>query len=1071
MPAAGLWKLLPASFAVALLLARPAGAQAPSASASASVAAAPPPAPSDPRIAQIRALLRADLAVEVEPASLFDVPLGDAAVIEVERVRLRALLRIIDEASEAPSAAPSEPAPKPPKSPKPAPSAQPVATPVSSTRLEIAGLAAGGWKDRVELDRARLAFYELPAAERADLLAAHKERRAAARPKETAEEQRAREADAERKKALQAAAEARSEAERLVAEEMARVIGVESQIDRVREGLAVDRAKLAARRDEILGWQRRIRDAKAAGPADADAAYSALRTTLRASRDALDAALDAQDDETSKVPRLGADPTSELGSDASTDELRKRRAEVEKLARVAQAEELELRAQRPAALQEEIATLNRERLGLLSAMSPDLRSATTGFTESGIDQARSEVRQLVLILRSHRAIVAEWLTTLRESGGRQGVSVWTLVTVLVPWVLSGLAFVWLRRRSPAFLAATQARFLELDRSERRTVPSWQSRVLVIARGVHRPLEWLAFFWLLVSLLPTTARSLLEVEILVIVVGWTLGGALVVNAINSIAAATDAEATASKEVPQLRLRSLQLVGRVVVIFALILVLSARLVGEGTLYSWVISTCWFAALPVFLLLVRWWREIVFERVERVRRKTGFQSWVLANRRGWTSFLAAMTAAVHLFTLGAYKVLRSWITSFDIARRAHAYLFKRGLDRMVETEGRAKAKPLGEAMHEHLAPDRPSDRWLACPADEVVTHLRARLDRGGVGIVAVVGPIGLGKTTLLNHLASQMPEARQATCHATTTPEDLAALLEPRADQEAAQGKALKRPRVILLDEAHALVRPVAGGLRPFDAALAFARTAGQGAIWVFALDSIIWPFLKRARDGRPLFDDVLTLAPWSDESIGELLSSRCADAGMTPTFEDLIDKLPPGADEIDKQEALAAKRTGYFRMVWDYARGNPALALEAWRSSLVEDDVPVAGVGEATTEKDGDEATAEPSPEASGEEASDSVGPVKARLVRVRPLHTPPATRLEALPDPALFILRAVLQLSRATVPELALATRLSEGQVRNAVSFGVSQGYYAVDADVVRVTWPWLRSVTLWLERRHLLVNK
>ena len=79
---------------------------------------------------------------------------------------------------------------------------------------------------------------------------------------------------------------------------------------------------------------------------------------------------------------------------------------------------------------------------------------------------------------------------------------------------------------------------------------------------------------------------------------------------------------------------------------VLLVSARLVGKGTVYSWVYSTCWFAAIPVFLILVRWWREVVFERVERVRRKSALQAWMLVNRSGWKSFFAAMVAAVQLF-----------------------------------------------------------------------------------------------------------------------------------------------------------------------------------------------------------------------------------------------------------------------------------------------------------------------------------------------------------------------------------------------------------------------------------------
>jgi len=182
---------------------------------------------------------------------------------------------------------------------------------------------------------------------------------------------------------------------------------------------------------------------------------------------------------------------------------------------------------------------------------------------------------------------------------------------------------------------------------------------------------------------------------------------------------------------------------------------------------------------------------------------------------------------------------------------------------------------------------------------------------------------------------------------------------------------------------------------------------------------------------LFDEVVTLRPWTDEQIGVLLTQRTADAEMVATFEDLLEKLPATADEIDKQEALTARRVAYFRMVWDYTGGNPAMALEAWRASLSEDATGIA---------------------------------------RVRPLVVPEASELEVLPDSALFILRAIMQMDPATVPDIAKATRVAEAQVLNAVKFGLSHGYLAAVGKGVRVEWAWLRSVVLLLERRHLLVN-
>ena len=961
----------------------------------------------DPRTAQIRALLAGTLAVDIAPQSLFEVPLTNEPALEVEAVRLRTLLRVVDQAADAGT----------PGRVKVAPTAAAIA----SAHADIETLDPARWHAREALDRARLDFYSLSAKERASLLSAQDVRVQAAKPKETEEERRAREASEERERALAAARAARSEAERLVGKELARLIGVEQSVAQARDHFNDVRVELATRKDSLLGWQHRVSDAKLASSASADDTYEALRKTLRGSRDDLDHALDTLDATSSNVPDIGPDPLGYIPSDISVEHVRKRRAAIVKLIADARREERMLREERAAVLLSEIDSLNRARLGLLSYLSPEKRRAITGFTAAGFDQARSEGRQLLLILRYHRHVVLRWVGDFARRRGIAGVSGWDVAAVMVPWLLAVLAFLWLRLRSVKWLAVAEERLAKADRREQRTAPGALLRAVRFLSGFHRTLEWLLLFALTVWTLPVSARALLEVQLLEVILGWSLGGALIVNVVNAIATTAS---RSSDDVGSLRLRSLRLVGRVVVVFALVLLVSVRLVGEGTIYSWVSSTCWFAALPVFLILVRWWREIVFERVERARRKSALQAWVLANRRGWKSFFAAMIAAVHLFGVGSYKVIRNRVTRFNLARRAHAYLFKRELDRIAGEKTSVPLVELSRAAFASLAPDRSSAVWVECSAARELLAIHEQRVNGRGGIIAVVGARGSGKSSLLRRFAGQSGGALSVSLRGQNSFDQVRAAF---GDGEASTND----PALVLLEDAQSLIKPLRGGLRAFDDALAFALERTQRTLWVFAIDAVLWPFLSRARDARPLFEEVITLAPWRDEQIGALLSERSAEAQIVPTFEDLLDKLPISADEIDRQEALAARRAGYFRMIWDYARGNPAIALEVWRASLSED---AAGV------------------------------------VRVRSLTAPDAGELEHLPDSALFILRAILQMDPATLEEVARATRLSDAHVQNTIRFGRNRGYIVEERGKLRVAWAWLRSVVLLLERRHLLVN-
>ena len=747
-----------------------------------------------------------------------------------------------------------------------------------------------------------------------------------------------------------------------------------------------------------------------------------------ASRDDLSAALERLSSDASAVPALGPDPLLDVPPEIPTGQVRQRRELVARDIAQARAEERSLREERAATLLEEIDTLNRERLGLLAFLSPEEREAITGFTGAGWDQARSEARHLSLILRYHFHVAKRWLRSLRGAE-RSVISPWRVAWTALPWLLVGGVFLWGRRRTPLWLRYAGLRLAEMDRALRRTSPGPARRALRFGVKIHQSLEWFVLFLVVMWLLPASALSLLEVQLLASVLGWILASALLVNVINALAAGAAANVWDEQEdeVGVIRLRSLRLVGRTVVAFALVLMLSARLVGRGTIFSWVSATCWLAAVVVFLILVRWWRETVFQRIERARRKTPVQSWVLANRTGWKSFLAATLGAVNLFGIGVYKTFRTWLSEFALARRAEAFLFRRELERLEVDAKTLSRRPLAAPVLEAFDPGAHAPGWLRCPADEIVETILSRVAEARGGVVAIVGGRGAGKSSVLRAIQSRVAESSEVIDLVASSLQEVRRAL---GLEEGTPGAHRTVPPLVLLDDVSAVVKPIIAGLTEFDVLIALARAHCTGTVWIMAIDGAVWPFLRRARDARSLFDEVVLLRHWSEEEIGALLAQRCAKAALLPSYEDLLE-LPASADELDRADALKAKEAGYLRMLWDHARGNPGLALEVWRSSLAEDE---------------------------------------GGAVHVRPLQLPDSAVLDSLPDASLFVLRAVLQLEPAELDDVAQATRLGVEHVISAVRFGESQGYFSEQRGRVQVTWRWLGPVVRVLERRHLLVN-
>lgn len=962
----------------------------------------------DPRVAALAALTAGTLDLGVAPQSLFDVSLSDEAAIQIEATRLGVLIDALDEAQR-------------PRALAPRPGARRTTAPVDAgpPRVDPSALDSPRWRAQLGLDRARLRFYRLAPEVRAAQLAAHAARQAAAAPRETDAQRRAREAEAERRRALADAQAARSEAERLVSEELARLIALEHRVNALGDGVRARDAAVARQRDAVLGWQRRVRDARGPNATLADVTYDALRVSLRAARAALAAALDAEANQAPTAPNLGPDLLVNLPPEVSAAAVRQRRSAIAQSIVALQRDEEGSRRRHAAAYLDAIDALNRERLSLLPFLSAEKRDAILGFTPEGWEQARAEARHLSLILRYHRQAARQWVARLRHDRA-SGLSLWRIAAVLAPLLGVLATFVWGRRRAAEALDWAIERVAASDRAERRTSPGPELRALRFLQRVRRPIAWsllsAAVFWLL----PAEARAVFELQLLASALRWSLLGALVIDSVNAFAAASGAGVEASEEgaVGRLRLRSLRLVGRTVVAFALVLVLSARLVGEGTIYDWVFSTCWFAAVPIFLVLVRWWRGMVFERLERQRKHSRFQTWILANRRGWQSFAAAMGGAVLLFGGGLFRLLRGWLLGFDAARRIHAYYYKLEIERIDDAQADEVFAPLAAASLEALHPERAAARWLPCPADAVRDALIARGNAHRGGVFAVVAPRGMGKTTLLAELARGVADHVEVRCRASMPAEAVT-----RAD---ASG-----PAMVLVDDAHTLIASRIGGFSRFDAVIHHARASAAARVWVFAFDASVWPLLRRARDARPLFDETFMLAGWSETELAALMSDRCALGAVVPCYDRLLDPLPVGADEHERREALASKRLGYERMVWDHVGGNPGLAMEVWRSSL----------------------------------ASDAEG-----VVHVRPLRTQAEAKLEGLSDASLFVLRAVLQLAPTDADTVAEATRRGVDEVLEDLRYGVAQGFYEETDGQYRIAWPWLRAATQLLERRHLLVT-
>jgi hypothetical protein len=1059
-----------------------ASASADAADGAAPEAAAPTPEPPDepvlappPRVLELRKLseriaqLRAgELDTAVEPQSLFDVALDDEHAITVEKRRLQRILRErtapsvepeqpaspIASVSASASAAPSSSASAPPAPAAPSSSAS---APLEGPPEEAPTVASPSpeaqlFEARLGLDEARLGFYALPRATRERLLAQHAERRSKDASSQTRQDildadQRAKAAEESRLRALEDARRAQTEAARALAEEQARLSGIERRHAEIEAELMRVRERLGSSRELTLGWQRRVReaiDARSAGSMRAeevDPLYDELRTILRGARSELDSTLTALSSAEVDVPSVGPSSLGELAIDLDTSAVEAKRRALEQKERELVTLTREVQRARSAALLDRIEKLNAARLSLTSWLSSDKRDAVRSFASPGRDQAAAELWQVALVMRAHLRGVRNYAESLARSGSARTDAALSVGWLLLQWSLPVALLLWWRRRAPGLIEAAQVRALDAQRREGKLRRSFVGHALEVVAKIRGTLELALVLLLLHRLLPASLTALLEVRLAFAVLGWAVGGALVVRLIDALAE-RGSVATARitrMQTSQLRFASLRLVGRAVVVVGSILAVTSRVVGEGTIYHWVFFLCWFAAIPLAIVILRWWQPVVFELASRRSKRSALFSWVASKRDGWSSLGPAAVGGLALVGGGLVRRVRTWTSNFELTQRVLAYLFRREMSRRGGDAADLGLAPLADTARAQLGPDHRSEQLVKSTIDAEADALLERIALPGGGVFAVVGERGLGKTTLLSRIRT-IREDRTIVASSITSLDQLRTLLITKlalpsdaSDQEIA--RVLEDPEnehVLLLDDAQRLIRPTMGGLEEFDRILELSRRYSRHCVWVFALDHVVWRFFELARGARPVFDDVLQLRRWPEEAIGRLLRTRSKEAGLLPSFDRVMERLPETADELDVEQARAATEAAYFRMIWDHAEGNPGVALHAWSDCLG-----TAGDGEC----------------------------------HVKVFRPTEIRELEGLPDSAVFVLRAVVRLEEASAIEIAQATMIDVAKVEDALRYGRSHGFFERVGDRHRLTWAWYRTVTRFLERRYLLQSE
>ena len=650
-----------------------------------------------------------------------------------------------------------------------------------------------------------------------------------------------------------------------------------------------------------------------------------------------------------------------------------------------------------------------------------------GWGADGVRQAREELDRLQLHMRYQNTRLPE-----------QGRTLWdNFRTSPVPF-LKGLFYVVLvimgfrlwRRWAGRALPDMRQKLINARPRTRRNLRL--AKAIWYIDRLRAPLEWLLAIGLIASFL-RPAFGLVDERPVFAVVKWVFIGWFGLSLVNSIAARGGAGL--GKDGADLRLRSLKLIWGWIALFGLSLELADQFVGRGTIRSWVWWVVVFLGLPVLLVIIHWWRDEVIRRAEQESHLPAAIQRQVARSKNKRSYVATAVVGGYLIVRALQRRFLRLVSRFELGRRILAHVFRREVARQAEAQ---KQDDGSSAIPEELREQILASQRLVPKIYR--SHLRQLIEVANEGgtISVVVGDRGIGKSTLLRRLGNELGDrmlcvdcppgnfdqflgavSRQLGVGESTEPSlrEFAQILENRGID------------VLAIDNVHRLVRPAIGGMRDIDRLSELLDQLGRKISRIVTLDSAAWLFVRRARQDRLILDRVITLKPWGEKEIGDLLGGRSEVVGIEPDYEQL--QLPRQLDEMVYEVERDRKRYGFYRILWDSSDGIPAVALRLWCESL--------RVGE------------------NGE-------------IFVRIFSQPDIKELEELNLSARFVLRSVSQMEFATVEQIVDALRLSRRDVEVAVRFSLVQGYLEEEDGVLHITWPWYRSIRRLLARQNLLVT-
>lgn len=406
-------------------------------------------------------------------------------------------------------------------------------------------------------------------------------------------------------------------------------------------------------------------------------------------------------------------------------------------------------------------------------------------------------------------------------------------------------------------------------------------------------------------------------------------------------------------------------RVITIFWLLVIYIPAFVvvflGHTVIWRIVdLAATWGFILVIYSVLSTWKDDIarLFERLASDRLPRAVQ-FVNENKDRVWGVLVIGLASIYVLGKESFRLGRRYLIETEWSKQINNFIFRK----QIEYQQRDRDKFGAESTQEIPNPlppeyteffeDRPlcDEVYIVDTAqqdtiDKMIAHYDGWNGHRNQGSIALHGEAGIGRSTALFELADTLQKrcaqhdqqiVYTRLIERCTSERDVldfvASLfsLEAPESRQSLVAQINKLPtHVLLIDDCQRLFLRTIGGFAGLEAFLQIVNLTDGKHFWTLTFEHFAWNYLARIKQRTHYFGQVIAMRPWTDAEIQDLIWKRNLMTGRTTNFTNLVVTHEDANADVSFEVIKSAR--GYFRLLHDFSKGNPRIALLYWLRSI-------------------------------------------------------------------------------------------------------------------------------------------